>query len=244
VGSRQWAVKAFARKLGLSSSRFKVAGTQSLPTAHCPLPTSSRGFTLIELVITLTVLTILTMGVIPLIKVSVKRQREQRLRDELRMMRMAIDQFHREALAGPQGQQGQQQAQTPQQQQQQQQQQMVDPRIRVAITDNTIFGVDNPDRYPPDLETLVNGVSVTPIGANLPVGGPNGPNATDNTLTSTKKKIYLREIPIDPMTGERDWELRSTYDSKDTGSWGGENVFDVRSKSTATALDGSKYSEW
>jgi general secretion pathway protein G len=243
VGSGRWAVKAFARKLGLSSSRFKVAGTQSLPTARCPLPASSRGFTLIELVITLTVLTILTMGVIPLIKVSVKRQREQRLRDELRMMRMAIDQFHREALAGPQGQQGQQ-AQTPQQQQQQQQAQIVDPRIRVAITDNTIFGVDNPDRYPPDLETLVNGVSVTPIGANLPTGGPNGPNATDNTLTSTKKKIYLREIPIDPMTGERDWELRSTYDSKDTGSWGGENVFDVRSKSTATALDGSKYSEW
>lgn len=244
--SGQWAVKAFARKLGLSSPRFKVADTQSLSTAHCPLPAaSSRGFTLIELVITLTVLTILTMGVIPLIKVSVKRQREQRLRDDLRMMRMAIDQFHREALAGPQGQPGQQQqVQNPQQQQQQQQQQIVDPRIRVAITDNTIFGVDNPDRYPPDLETLVNGVSVTPIGANLPVGGPQGANATDNTLTSTKKKVYLREIPIDPMTGEKDWDIRSSYDSKDAGSWGGENVFDVRSKSTATALDGSKYSEW
>lgn len=240
MGSGQWTVKAFARKLGLSSSRFKVADTQSLPTA------SSRGFTLIELIITLTVLTILTMGVIPLIKVSVKRQREQRLRDELRTIRMAIDQFHREALAGPQGQPGQNPANpnpanpanpNPNAQ-------VVDPRIRVAITDGTIFGVDNPDRYPPDLETLVNGVSVTPIGANLPTGGPNGPNATDNTLTSAKKKVYLREIPIDPMTGESDWELRSSYDSKDAGSWGGENVFDVRSKSTATALDGSKYSEW
>lgn len=250
VSGGQWAVKAFARKLGLSSSKFKVADAQSLPAANCQLPTasrSSRGFTLIELVITLTVLTILTMGVIPLIKISVKRQREQRLREDLRMMRMAIDQFHREALAGPQGQQapnagsagnpgnpGNPNPNPP----------TVDPRIRVAITDNTIFSVDNPDRYPPDLETLVNGVSVTPIGANLPTGGPSGPNATDNTLTSTKKKVYLREIPIDPMTGERDWELRSTYDSKDTGSWGGENVFDVRSKSTATALDGSKYSEW
>jgi len=191
-------------------------------------------------VVTLTVLTILTMGVIPLIKVSVKRQREQRLRDNLRMMRTAIDQFHREALAGPQGPQ----PQNPQQQLQQQQQQLVDPRVRVAITDNTIFGTDNPDRYPPDLETLVNGVSVTPIGGNLPIGGPQGANATDNTLTSTKKKIYLREIPIDPMTGERDWEIRSTYDSKDAGSWGGENVFDVRSKSNETALNGEKYSEW
>jgi general secretion pathway protein G len=202
--------------------------------------TSSRGFTLIELVITLMVLTILTMGAIPLIQVSVRRQREQQLREALREIRNAIDQFHREALAGGQAQPGgqpvpgQPPAQPP----------SLDPRIRVAITDTTIFGVDNPDRYPPDLETLVNGVSVTPIGANLPNGGPNGPNATSNTLASTKKKVYLREIPVDPMTGERAWELRSTYDSKDTGSWGGENVFDVHSKSNATALNGEKYSDW
>ena len=199
-----------------------------------------------ELVITLTVLTILTLGVIPLVKVSVKRQREQRLRETLREMRIAIDQFHREAIAAAPGRQQppSQPTQGQPQQQQQQQQQLIDPRIRVAITDNTIFGTDNPDRYPPDLETLVNGVSVTPIQANVPMGGLQGPNATDNTLTSTKKKVYLREIPVDPMTGERDWELRSTYDSKDAGSWGGENVFDVRSKSNETALDGSKYSEW
>ncbi|HYG81132.1 MAG TPA: hypothetical protein VD861_12125, partial [Pyrinomonadaceae bacterium] len=125
------------------------------------------------------------------------------------------------------------------------------PRVRVAITDNTIFGNDNPDRYPPDLETLVNGVNVTPIGGGAQGGGGivglsgSDQTATSNTLTSTKKKVYLREIPIDPMTGERDWELRSTYDSKDAQSWGGENVFDVRSKSTQTALDGeTKYNEW
>jgi general secretion pathway protein G len=218
------------------------------PTARCALHTSSRGFTLIELVITLTVLTILTMSVIPLVKVSVKRQREQRLREALREMRLAIDQFHREALAGPQGRQQPQQQQ--QEGQQLQQQGSIDPRVRVAITDNTIFGTENPDRYPPDLETLVNGVSVTPLaGAGTGGGGIVGLSgsdrtATDNTLTSTKKKIYLREIPIDPMTGERDWELRSNYDTKDAASWGGQNVFDVRSKSTATALDGSKYSEW
>jgi general secretion pathway protein G len=216
-----------------------------LPTAHCQLPTSSsaRGFTLMELVITLTVLTILTMGVIPLVKISVKRQREQRLRETLREMRAAIDQFHREAIAAPPGMQ-QPTGQQPPPQQQQQQQMLIDPRVRVAITDTTIFNTGNPDRYPPDLDTLVNGVSVTPIQSNMPMGGPQGPNATDTTLTSTKKKVYLREIPIDPVTGERDWELRSNYDSKDAGSWGGENVFDVRSKSKETALDGSKYSEW
>ena len=215
-----------------------------------------------ELVITLTVLTILTMSVIPLVKVSVKRQREQRLREALREMRTAIDQFHREALAGaqvrgagaaavPTGEPGNDgvapggaaAVTAPP---------LIDPRIRVAITDTTIFGTDNPDRYPPDLETLVNGVSVTPIGGAG--GGAGGgaivglsgsdQTATSNTLTSTKKKIYLREIPIDPMTGERDWELRSTYDSKDAGSWGRENVFDVRSKSDETSLSGEKYSEW
>ena len=248
------------RKQKAESRRQKAEGGRKQKNARCFLPSAFRlrptvfrranGFTLIELVITLTVLTILTMGVIPLIKVSVKRQREQRLRDNLRMMRTAIDQFHREALAGVQGQQPQ--GQNPQQPQppNQQQQQIVDPRIRVAITDNTIFGTDNPDRYPPDLETLVNGVNVTPLAG--PTGGGGGivglsgsdRTATDNTLTSTKKKVYLREIPIDPMTGERDWEIRSTYDSKDAGSWGGENVFDVRSKSTATALNGEKYSEW
>jgi general secretion pathway protein G len=255
AGSGQWAVKSFGRKHDLSCSRFKVADTQSLPTAHCLLPASSRGFTLMELVITLTVLTILTMGVIPLVKISVKRQREQQLREALREMRMAIDQFHREALAAPQNRQPQQQQPPGGDGQGGQGGQLpasIDPRVRVAITDNTIFGVENPDRYPPDLETLVNGVNVTPLaGAG---GGPGGGGivglsgsdrtATDNTLTATKKKVYLRAIPVDPMTGEQDWELRSTYDSKDAGSWGGENVFNVRSKSNETALDGSKYSDW
>jgi general secretion pathway protein G len=245
VVSGQWSVGTVCNADSLS-----VTGACQPPllltTDHRPPTTSAHGFTLIELVITLTVLTILTMGVIPLINVSVRRQREQRLRDSLREMRVAIDQFHREAIAAPQAQQPGQQ----QQQQQQPQPPSIDPRIRVAITDNTIFGVENPDRYPPDLETLVNGVSVTPLAG--PAGGGGGiaglsgsdRTATDNTLTSTKKKIYLRAIPIDPMTGQSDWEIRSTYDSKDASSWGGENVFDVRSKSTATALDGSKYSEW
>ena len=60
-----------------------------------------------------------------------------------------------------------------------------------------------------------------------------------------KKKVYLREIPIDPITGERDWCLRSSYEPPDVGcSSAPENVFDVRSKSEATALNGEKYNEW
>jgi general secretion pathway protein G len=86
----------------------------------------------------------------------------------------------------------------------------------------------------------------------MQVGG-DGKNDDDKTSDlpklgssqlSTKQKVYLRALPIDPMTGKADWELRSSYDPADAGSWGGENVFDVRSKSKGTALNGEKYSDW
>jgi general secretion pathway protein G len=82
----------------------------------------------------------------------------------------------------------------------------------------TKVGADN---YPPDLETLVDGVDV-----------------------SGKKVRYLRKIPIDPMTGKAEWGLRSEQDDPDSESWGGQNVFDVYSKSEGTGLDGTKYKTW
>lgn len=78
--------------------------------------------------------------------------------------------------------------------------------------------------YPPDLDTLVNGVQLT--------------GAQD------KRVHYLHEIPTDPMTGNKDWGLRSVQDDPDSTSWGGEDVFDVYSQATGTALDGTKYSDW
>src|SRR6266403_5651816 len=78
--------------------------------------------------------------------------------------------------------------------------------------------------YPPDLETLVKGVQ---LGAS-----------------ADHKMRFLRKIPIDPMTGQAEWGLRAIQDDPDSTSWGGKNVFDVYSKSTATALDGTKYSDW
>ena len=201
---------------------------------------SARGFTLIELMMALTVMTILTLGVIPLMKVSVKRQKEQQLRDALRQMRIAIDEFHRDTVGMPtvgiEGGSGRVPPPAA----------VIDPRSRVVISDTTIFGVDNPDRYPPDLETLVNGVNVIPRGGMAGGIGDQCVIATEvgNSQLSTKKKIYLRAIPIDPITGEAEWDMRSCYDSADAESWGGENVFDVRSKSKGTALIGEKYSDW
>lgn len=247
--------------------------SSSLPTAFCLLPSRAKGFSLIELVITVAVLAILTLGAIPLVQVSVKRQKERQLRDALREMREAIDQFHREALAGTQMQVNQGQAgqgQSPQVQgrplttaeqeqagslgtnrpqgQAQAGNIFADPRVRVFITDQTIFTADNPDRYPPDLETLVKGVDVLPIT----VGGLGRRGNLNYTATEAatqdsaipKTKTYLRQIPIDPMTGKADWVFRSCYDSADSTNWGGENVFDVRSNSRGVALNGEKYSDW
>ena len=79
--------------------------------------------------------------------------------------------------------------------------------------------------YPPDLDTLVEGVSV----------------AND---ASGRKLKFLRRVPLDPMTGEAEWGLRAYQDKPDTTSWGGQNVFDVFSKTTEKAGDGTAYSEW
>jgi len=79
--------------------------------------------------------------------------------------------------------------------------------------------------YPPDLETLVEGVSKV------------------NDQTGTKLK-FLRKIPIDPITRSTDWGLRSYQDRPDATAWGGQNVFDVYTKSPGTALDGTKYRDW
>jgi len=79
--------------------------------------------------------------------------------------------------------------------------------------------------YPPDLETLVEGV----------------PAAND---ASGRKLKFLRRIPIDPMTNSTEWGLRSYQDDPDSTSWGGQNVYDVYTTSDATALDGTKYRDW
>lgn len=196
------------------------------------------GFTLFELVVTLTVLAILIMGTLPLAQNAVKRDRELRLRETLRQIRQAIDEFKRDSMgacpAGTTDNRIGRPLPVP-----------ADPRSRVVIDDCSIFDNENLDRYPPTLEVLVDGVKVRQRGLNVTGSGASDTrNATDLNATEETIKVYLREMPVDPITGESNWKLRSSYQSKDDDSWDDINVFDVHSASDEEGLNGEKYSEW
>jgi general secretion pathway protein G len=183
------------------------------------------------------------MGTIPLAQNAAKRQREIRLRETLRMMRNAIDEFKRDSVgACPRGAittgnligrgRG---ADVP-----------TDPRSRVVIDDCTIFDSENMDRYPPSLDILVSGVKVKDRGINFTAGSgisEGQQQATELNELVDVVKVYLREMPVDPMTGKSDWVLRSSYQAPGEG-WDGINVFDVRSASGEVGLNGVKYSDW
>ena len=101
-------------------------------------------------------------------------------------------------------------------------------RYKDAVDLGTIGGTEiDPDDqgYPPSLEILVEGVE--------PV---------DENAGSVVR--FLRRIPVDPMTGSTDWGLRSYQDDPDVTRWGGDNVYDVYTRSRGTALDGTRYRDW
>ena len=97
-------------------------------------------------------------------------------------------------------------------------------RYKDASDHNQIKVEIGSEGYPPDLETLTKEIQ-------LGSGGD-------------KKIRFLRAIPVDPMTGRPDWGLRAVGDDPDSQAWGGKNVFDLYSKSTGTAMDGTKYADW
>jgi general secretion pathway protein G len=226
-------------------------GNRAGAAAGCSAPVLSRkirseGFTLLELIATLSVLTVLVIGTIPLVQNSVKRQKEIHLRQNLRVLREAIDAFRRDSVgACPEGAVttgnragGRRGNNVP-----------ADPRSRVVIDDCEIFDVENIDRLPPSLDVLVEGVKVRSRG--LPAqatsrGAFSDKNATELSEDKEITKVYLRKIPKDPMSDSEtpDWELRSSYQTGDATSWDEVNVFDVRSSSDREALNGEKYSDW
>lgn len=147
-----------------------------------------RGYSLTELLVVCTLLTILSMAVFPVARFTVRRQKEAELKKALAMMRNAIDDYKRFSDAG-------------------------------------LLPVDlGSDGYPIELEVLVEGVELV------------------GQIDKTQK--FLRRIPIDPMTGEAEWGMRSVQDDYDSTSWGGENVYDVYSLSQGVGLNEIPYSEW
>jgi general secretion pathway protein G len=144
-----------------------------------------QGLTLVELMVTVAILSILASAVYPMVRMNAKRENERILRRDLWEMRNAIDHYKDASDLGS---------------------------IQIKV---------DSQGYPPDLDTLVNGVDI-----------------------KGKKMRFLRRIPIDPMTGHAEWGFRSMKDDPTSDSYGGQSVFDVYSKSTRTALDGTKYSEW
>ena len=198
---------------------------------------SDAGVTLIELILTVGILLILSSAAIPMFQLTVQRRKEAELRYDLREMRNAIDRYKDDADKN---------------------------LIRTEV------GSQN---YPPDLKTLVEGVTISAAGGGaggisasalatasgtsqfgsagtpqLGAGGgisSLGAGGAGLGMSLTPNKVrYLRKIPVDPMTGKDDWGFRAVQDEPDSNSWGGSNVFDVYSSSQATAIDGTKYSDW
>ena len=172
--------------------RWEADGGTASSTEHRQRKTNGvrtrfgdAGLTLIELIITVAVVSILAGAALPVARFQVKREKEKQLRRDLWEMRDAIDHY------------------------------------KDAADKGGIQTKADSFNYPPDLETLVNGVDV-----------------------QTKQVRFLRRIPVDPLTGTAEWGLRAMQDDADSDSWGGQNVFDVHTKSSGTALDGTKYNTW
>ena len=147
-----------------------------------------RGYSLVELVVVVTLILVLTAMIVPVARFNWTRMKEMELKEALRTMRSAIDEYKR-------------------------------------LSDQGLIPVElDTEGYPKELEKLVEGVE----------------------LVGQVKKVrkFLRKVPVDPMTGEATWGLRSLQDDSDSTSWGRQNVYDVYSLSDRTGLDGTKYKDW
>jgi len=149
-----------------------------------------KGFTLVELIVVCVIITVLAAIAIPMVETSIKREKELELRQNLRMIRMAIDAYKKFV-----------------------------EKNKIQVDEDT-YG------YPEELEDLVKGIEYR------------------DKKNRDRIKKFLRKIPRDPMTNSFEWGLRSYQDDRDSSQWGGENIWDVYTKSESKALDDSFYKEW
>jgi general secretion pathway protein G len=145
--------------------------------------------TLIELIAAMAILAILAVGIIPLSRMTYKRTKEIELKNNLRVIRNALDKYK----------------------------EMVDEKKIVVSSASS--------GYPESLEMLVEGVEI-------------------KSGVKSKRMKFLRRIPKDPMTEEGEWGLRSYSDEPDSETWGGQDVYDIYSKSENQAIDGTYYKNW
>src|SRR5580704_18882071 len=218
------------------------------------MPTSQTGMTLLELIISCSILLILSSAALPVARYSIVRQREAELHRVLREMRDAIDRYKDAADRN---------------------------LIRVEVgsegyppdLDTLVKGVDLTSQQGAGIAGATNpGQPIVPSSGfgstfgtnsfgNSGFGGGFGNNSAggssfgqtsgqgQNNGSSQGQDLirhvrFLRRVPVDPMTGKAEWGMRSVQDDPDSTSWGGKNVFDVFSLSQGTALDNTKYSDW
>ena len=144
-----------------------------------------RGFTMIELIVTISILLILTGLALPMARVAIRRQKEKELRYDLHEIRDALDRYK-------------------------------------DATDRKVFPKTDSTGYPKTLDVLVKGVEIN--------GG--------------KTIRFLREIPVDPLTGKAEWGMLSMEDDPEGDSWDETAVYDVYSKAEGAGLDGTRFRTW
>lgn len=175
---------------------------------------NARGVTLLELLVTVSIILVLASVAVPLQKMTSKRTQELELRQKLREMRTAIDDFRRDWARDGDVMTGQ-------------------LCVKNKATCKEVSGIAG---HPKSLKNL--------LGVEFETYGNQNDQSQNRNKDAKPFRRYLRRIPVDPITGTAEWALRCYKDPPDLQEWCGEDVFDVYPRSFDVALDGTRYRDW